>query len=239
MTLKFIGNGSAFNTERGNNCAYYREGDKILFLDFGESIFERVRKYNILNGVKEIYVAITHLHGDHVGSLETFVLYCDMLLGIKVNLVESGESEKDNDLKEYLTIMGAPEKNYNTCDSRLNDAFKNLKSCKYHRVSHTPALKYAYAIILEFVDKTIYYTGDTNDIGFISNVIENIGENDELYTDTCLEDWPGNVHCYIERLVEAVPEEKRKYVYCMHLDCDEVEVKAKEYGFNVTKVEFV
>ena len=42
MFLKFLGNGSGFCVDKGNNCAYFKEDDKILFLDFGDSTFERV-----------------------------------------------------------------------------------------------------------------------------------------------------------------------------------------------------
>ena len=33
MFLKFLGNGSGFCVDKGNNCAYFKEDDKILFLD--------------------------------------------------------------------------------------------------------------------------------------------------------------------------------------------------------------
>ena len=44
QTIDFIGNGSCFNTEFGNNAAYYKEeqGKRLLLIDCGESIFERV-----------------------------------------------------------------------------------------------------------------------------------------------------------------------------------------------------
>lgn len=83
MQLKFLGTGSAFNVKRGNNCAYYKEGESILFLDFGESIFEKVVKKNVLSGIKNIFVAITHLHGDHAGSLSTLIYYACFNLNTK------------------------------------------------------------------------------------------------------------------------------------------------------------
>lgn len=42
QTIDFIGNGSCFNTEFGNNAAYYKEeqGKRLLLIDCGESILQ-------------------------------------------------------------------------------------------------------------------------------------------------------------------------------------------------------
>lgn len=57
-TLNFIGNGSCFNTEFGNIAAYYKEeqGKRLLLIDCGESIFERVRKLKLLEKAEEYLV---------------------------------------------------------------------------------------------------------------------------------------------------------------------------------------
>ncbi len=45
-TLNFIGNGSCFNTDFGNNSAYYIDKEKksLLLIDCGETVFERLMK---------------------------------------------------------------------------------------------------------------------------------------------------------------------------------------------------
>lgn len=69
--IKFLGNGSAFNEELGNNSAFIKDEklNKLLLIDCGSSVFGSLLKAGILNGVKEVNVLITHLHPDHVGSL--------------------------------------------------------------------------------------------------------------------------------------------------------------------------
>jgi hypothetical protein len=47
--LKFIGTGSAFNTNLGNTSAYIKYDNDLLLIDCGESIFERLIKNDILN----------------------------------------------------------------------------------------------------------------------------------------------------------------------------------------------
>lgn len=83
-TLKFIGNGSCFNTTFGNNSAYYIDEEKqsLLLIDCGESIFERIKKQKILEKVKDIYILITHMHTDHVGSLSSLLFFCEYRKGI-------------------------------------------------------------------------------------------------------------------------------------------------------------
>lgn len=55
-TLNFLGNGSCFNTAFGNNSAYHidKEKQSLLLIDCGESIFERIIKQKILEGIRDI-----------------------------------------------------------------------------------------------------------------------------------------------------------------------------------------
>ena len=45
-TLNFIGNGSCFNTDFGNNSAYYIDKEKksMILIDCGKTVFERLMK---------------------------------------------------------------------------------------------------------------------------------------------------------------------------------------------------
>ena len=45
MELKFLGRGSAFNVKEGNTAAYYKEGDKMLLIDCGETVFSTIVKH--------------------------------------------------------------------------------------------------------------------------------------------------------------------------------------------------
>ena len=76
--LKFIGTGSAFNTELGNTSAYIKQDQTLFILDCGETAFTRMKQLNIFEDVKNVYIAITHMHPDHVGSLGSLVFYLNI-----------------------------------------------------------------------------------------------------------------------------------------------------------------
>ena len=74
--LKFIGRGSGYNVKEGNTSAYIIKNEVLLLIDCGEGVFKRIIEANLIDGIKEIRILITHMHGDHVGSLSSFVGFC-------------------------------------------------------------------------------------------------------------------------------------------------------------------
>ena len=235
MFLKFLGNGSGFCVDKGSNCAYFKEDDKILFLDFGDSTFEKVISQGLLNDVNHVYVAVTHMHGDHVGGLGSLCLYDTFAKNTVTTLVESDDYSKDSCLMQYLILQGCGGL-YTFSKGDLDGKFKNIKSVKFEKVSHVMPID-SYAIELGLADgRTIFYSGDTNDEEYIRRVASRLKPKDEFFCDCCLADYVGNVHTNIERLKKLVPYEKRKQVYCMHLDSDKLYDLAEEYGFKVARV---
>ena len=235
MFLKFLGNGSGFCVDKGNNCAYFKEDNRILFLDFGDGTFEKVVSQKLLDGVDEVYVAVTHLHGDHAGGLGSLCLFDRFAKNITTHFVESDDYAKDNCLMQYLLLQGCSQM-FKFCGPELDGKFKNIKYCTYYPVSHVEPLD-SFAIELGLADgRTIFYSGDTNDEEYIKGVTEILKPKDEFYCDTCLADYDGNVHTNIEKLKKIVPHSKRKQVYCMHLDSDKIYDLAEEYGFQVARV---
>ena len=67
--IRFLGCGSAFNPLMGNTSAYFKKGDNLFLIDAGETVFSELFKRKLLAESENIYVLITHTHGDHVGSL--------------------------------------------------------------------------------------------------------------------------------------------------------------------------
>jgi hypothetical protein len=92
-----------------------------------------------------------------------------------------------------------------------------------------------YGLLIYVNDKIIYYSGDNNNIP--SGILQSLNFIDEIYQDTCLADYDGNVHLSLRKLCELIPKEYRHKVHCMHIDCDELIEKAKTEGFNIVEIE--
>ena len=92
---------------------------------------------------------------------------------------------------------------------------------------------YGYEII--FPEETIYYSGDAVDIPekILKKYFE--GEIKEIYQDTCSYKSKNPSHGNIFDLEEKILPEKRKSIYCMHLDRD-FRDKIIEKGFSVPEI---
>ena len=228
MILNFLGRGSAFNIKEGNNSAYIREDTKLILLDCGESIFERIVSKNLLDDIKEVHVLITHLDSDHVGSLSSLIYYAYYIRQIVCNVYFP-----NSDLYDLLKIQGHMQgqdykSNYVDVDTNTFSEFGNIIPIK---VEHIETLN-CFGYLLYIKDKLIWYSGDCKNV---SNVI-NEYKIDEFYQDTCLADYEGNVHTPLRVLCETIPKHKRNKIYCMHLDCKDLIKKAKDEGFNVVEI---
>ena len=75
MKLHFFGCGSAFNPAMGNTSAWFEMDGCLFLVDCGETVYELLMKRSNLREYRQIYVLLTHLHADHVGSLGSLISY--------------------------------------------------------------------------------------------------------------------------------------------------------------------
>lgn len=232
--LNFIGRGSAFNTKEGNTCAYIKHEESIIIIDCGENIFTRILEQNLLKDVRNVYVIITHLHPDHVGSLGTLIFYSYYINKIKINIV----FEDIYELRKLLETQGVSNSIYSI--ARCTDLYDllslNILEIEARRMQHTSELS-CFGYSIKFTEeKQIFYAGDTNNLE--KDLISKL-ENDiynQLYVDTCLADYPGNTHLSLRKICELIPKEFRNKVFCMHLDCTELIERAQAEGFNIVSL---
>lgn len=229
--LEFLGRGSGYNVTEGNTSAFLIKSDTLLLIDCGESIFEKIITKNIMQGIKNVHVLITHMHSDHIGSLGSFVGYCYWKSKIRVNVYFS-EKEK---IREFLKLTGAIEGEsfiLHGTDTRRIDALNLTFSAS--STKHTRNVN-AYSFTLKFdFGNDIFYSGDTYEANF--DFIPFLKAGNLIYHDTCLNDCEGNVHTSLRVLSEKIPSEYRKQVYCIHIDGENFIEKAMAEGFNVVDI---
>lgn len=235
MELQFLGRGSSFNPKEGNTSAFLKsvDGETLFLIDCGSTVFSRLLEKGILEGIKHLHIALTHLHGDHAGSLSELISYVYWNMDI-TPIIHFPIAWDDNALAGFLTVQGI--ENFLYQQERL-PARKietlNLQF-KFFPVSHViPLLDETFAIWLQIGDEKIYYSGDTNRISCLPGLQS--GEYTRVYHEcTTWED--SLVHVPYELLVKTIPLELRHKMYLMHLDANFDISKAKADGFNLVEL---
>lgn len=243
--LKFLGTGGAFNVNKGNTSAYFELGTELFLIDVGEDVFSKVVKKELYKGKTRVNIFITHLHGDHTGSLGTMIAYLYMCVfacdASKVCIYFPSEA-----IKEYLSLQGVSEKWYtlyvNLWDDLYIDGMEKHPEYSFEPANHTEGLDYkgqnnCYSI--EFCQKdkfSFYYSGDTCEF---KEKLLNTYAYDAIYHEvTAVKE--ASVHTQYDQLVELTKdllEDQRKKITLMHLDNDFNEEKALADGFSVAQIE--
>lgn len=233
--LRFIGIGSAFNTDLGNTSAYIKKEDRMLLIDCGGTVFHELQKQKLLEGVNHIYIIITHTHLDHVGSLGEVIFHFYYLQGKKAIIIYPHKEH----IMKFLESIGVSEEMYELLsrnqenqEINIQDQYFGEVNIRHIPVTHVETIE-AYGFILKVQGETIYYSGDANTLP--CEVIQGLQEEkiDAIYHDTCGLDYEGNSHMSLRRLKEVVGETYRSKVYCMHLDKYITEKEILKEGFRV------
>ena len=91
--------------------------------------------------------------------------------------------------------------------------------------THTPKL-HCFGIMFEDKDGKYYYTGDTNDIGYIRKICEDNSVK-KIYTEVATETY--DVHIKYDDIVNL----DREKLVLMHFDTIELYNKAQKDGFEI------
>ncbi len=118
MKLHFFGCGSAFNPAMGNTSAWFEMDGCLFLVDCGETVYELLMKRSDLREYRQIYVLLTHLHADHVGSLRVPDLL-QLLYPGKKNLRYPPQGHRGGRL---LRLMGIKDEFYNYYQELPEDA---------------------------------------------------------------------------------------------------------------------
>lgn len=160
MRLQFLGRGAGFSNDHTSAYFLTRDNDFVLF-DCPASAFPKLKKIDFSKN-KQIFVLITHTHGDHIGGLSLFAQYMYFTLNRVITIVAPSDEVK-NDLYTLMTIEGTDPKWYKLVNA------EHLKYTYWfgHPISthHSPQLEgkcFGYHVLVDDVD--VVYSGDTTTI---------------------------------------------------------------------------
>ncbi len=203
--ITFLGKNAGFGKK--NTSAYAIINNRLLLIDCGYTVMTQLQEEKLLENISGIDVIITHMHGDHVGSLSQLALFSYFVLKTPINiLTECSEIENFltiTGVSRYCQIPGFPTE----CYTRNNDFVTFIPT------QHVPELD-CYGFSTEVNGINIVYTGDTTTL---DPFIEYIHEETQLFVDASVS---GGVHLKLEDNLTLLNKltQKGVNVYLMHLD---------------------
>lgn len=228
--MNFLGCGAGYNTAMRNTNAFFMKGEKLYVIDCGETTFEILQSRDEIYECSEITIILTHLHGDHAGSLGSFASYAYYVLHKPVNIVHPIDT-----VKQLLYLMGIDENEYNYYPD-IPEHLKNDVQLTPVEVKHVENMR-CFGYIIKTGDWSVYFSGDA--VLIPDNIIEMLenGKLDMIYHDTSSIEKQHPTHASLDYLAKVIKPEFRSKVFCMHLDCD-FRDRITEVGFSyVTPLE--
>lgn len=251
---RFLGVGSAFNPSQGNTSCYFKIEDKLILVDCGSDVFPKIKKIIDKNkDITKLYVMITHLHSDHVGSLSSLIEYWYYVKNTKVNLIYPEPVELahilesnllKNNMYEFWLTSGRDKDDTYVIPFSCYDYSMKIKPIKLIHSIYNQI--YSFGYIVQYKSKSFIFVWDTCDVHpeifRIFNELINepatnyeLGYNEKreifLFHDTCLLDCAGNAHTNYYKLINIF-EENRDKIFFVHMDNkDKLDEIAKENEF--------
>lgn len=168
----FLGSSACFYPALHNTSAYFVVENNLSLLDCGETVYERLLVREDIDQYDEIYVIITHLHADHVGSLGSMLSYCSCILNRRIYVVHP-----QKEICSLLSLMGIAKEFYYHQQEFAN-AVEGLDIIPVEVQYASDVKCFGYEIRCK--DWHIYYSGDAANLPdhivdkFISGEIQNI-----------------------------------------------------------------
>ena len=208
--LSFFGRGSAFSDS--HNSAFFINGKDLIVIDCPATTFQKIKRFDF-SKFDNIYVLVTHTHGDHAGGIGTFLQYLFFALNIKLTIVAPSIEVYDDLILLLTRIEGCESHWFNIITSdNLNKSWFVSAIPTFHTITLSNKC-FGYALN---VDKHIViYTGDTSTLKPFQNYIN---KNVLLYTEISY--YKSDVHLFYEDILPdliSISSNGTK-VFLMHLD---------------------
>ncbi|MBO4876623.1 MAG: ribonuclease Z [Ruminococcus sp.] len=213
--LLFLGRGSAFADEQ--NSAFFTEDNELVLIDCPATSYQKIKKMDWAK-FDNIFILVTHTHGDHSGSVGTMLQYVWFASGMKKKVTVVAPSEEvRKDLELLLMLIEGCEKEWLELTTADRLGRKWLIS-SVPTVHVKPLEGRCFGYHLNVGGKNVIYTGDSSTI---EPFMPYISEGTYLYTEAAF--YKSDVHMYLrDKLPDFVRlTEEGVHVYLMHLDNEE------------------
>ena len=213
--LLFLGRGSAFADE--HNSAFFVEDNELVLIDCPATSYQKVKKMN-WEQYDNIYILITHTHGDHSGGVGTMLQYVwfASYMKKKVTIVAPSEEVKDDLLLLLMRIEGCEQEWFNILTADKLDKKWFIAAVPTTHVKPLEGKCFGYHLNIH--GNNVVYTGDTATLDPFKPLLKS---GSFLYTEAAF--YKSEVHLYLK---DMLPEfirlsDSGVHVYLMHLDVED------------------
>lgn len=213
--LQFLGRGSAFSDK--HNSAFFTENYEFVLIDCPATSYQKVKKMD-WEKYDNIYILITHTHGDHSGGVGTMLQYVWFASSMKkkVTIVAPSAAVKDDLLLLLMRIEGCEQEWFNiiTADELHKDWFVAAVP-----TTHTKSLEgKCFGYHLNIHGNDIIYTGDTATLEPFKPLLT---RGSFLYIEASY--YKSDVHLHLKDILPELVQltESGIHVYLMHIDVEE------------------
>lgn len=177
MNIKFLGTGGAFDFEKGTAAAIVTVAGKNILIDSGFSTILKLAEKDLAKDID--YILVTHLHGDHIGSLPTLLAYIFHKLGKPVPKIIVPTERFRGELHTLLeATFEADRGDYVSTDEFPEIGF--IDTTGQHKEGMT---SFAYYFMED--DHLIYYSGDIGNADVAANFLKGRTEtNIQVFHET-------------------------------------------------------
>ena len=213
--LLFLGRGSAFADE--HNSAFFVEDNELVLIDCPATSYQKVKKMN-WEQYDNIYILVTHTHGDHSGGVGTMLQYVwfASYMKKKVTIVAPSAEVKEDLLLLLMRIEGCEQEWFNIITA---DELEKKWFISAVPTTHVKPLEgRCFGYHLNIHGNNVVYTGDTATLEPFKPLLK---RGSFLYTEAAY--YKSEVHLYLK---EMLPEfiklsDSGVHVYLMHLDVED------------------
>ncbi|WP_297957945.1 YqiA/YcfP family alpha/beta fold hydrolase [uncultured Ruminococcus sp.] len=213
--LMFLGRGSAFADE--HNSAFFVEDNELVLIDCPATSYQKVKKMN-WEQYDNIYILITHTHGDHSGGVGTMLQYVwfASYMKKKVTIVAPSEEVKEDLLLLLMRIEGCEQAWFNIITADELDKKWFISAVPTIHVKPLEGKCFGYHLNIR--GNNVVYTGDTATLEPFRPLLKN---GSFLYTEAAF--YKSEVHlCLKDMLPEFIRlTDGGVHIYIMHLDVED------------------
>lgn len=148
MKIQVLGTGGCFSPEIGNSSIIiWDKSTKGFLIDCGYAVYQTLKEKNFLDKIDKVF--ITHRHGDHIGSLDSFLFHKRYVLQQKV---------KFYGVTDHLEYLKCIDPSFEKDFDEYFEEDKDFPKIQIIPVKHSPGVPSN-----AFYNFGVLYSGDTSE----------------------------------------------------------------------------